>query len=261
VNADLEAIYEQLRARDPDDLLEAIFDLRRLLPEIAPEQRGEVASALSSIFFIDTNDRPDLAPAVEQAIKLVAALGTELISQHLEEMKGVDFKALFCFARVLSRIGPEAIQPVLAECEASDDPHLLVGAIYALSKIRHDSLIQILPLLLTHCTSPDPELRGTAMRALGKLVEHVSPHVFSASQSQEIFAALSAGTTDSKPDIRAKGVRGLGKMADRGLLTGQQTSAVKDRLEQILGRHDQYQWDVAFVVRSEAEEALENLRA
>lgn len=251
--------FKGLRARDPDDVLEAVFDIRRLLPEIGPEQGAEVAQALERLFYIDTNDRPDLAPAVEQAIKLAASLGPELIPQHLEAMRGVDFKALMCFARILSIIGADAVAPILDTCAKTEDPHLLVGAIYALAKIRDDSLIRALPLLLTHGANADPEIRGVAIRALGKIVENVSATLFGEEERRRIHSILMTATTDMKPDIRAKAVRSLGKLAERRMLDPESLAAARKRLAQIIGQHDRYGWDPAFIVRSEAEEALERL--
>ncbi len=65
-------------------------------------------------------------------------------------------------------------------------------------------------------------------------------------------------TRDSRPGIRATGVRGLGKMEGRGLLDPKTREKTHERIRQVLGRHETYSWDTAYIVRREAEEALEH---
>jgi hypothetical protein len=255
----LDPIYRRLRGDDPDEVMEAVFDLKKTLPDLDRGLDEEVASALASLFYIDTNDRPDLRGVVDQAIHVVAAMGPELIPHHLDEMKGTDFKALLCYGRVLSEIGSEAVDPVLQALKESEDPNLIVGAIYGLSKITHDSAVRAIPAILEICDHPDGEVRDTAVRAVGKLALLVEKEQFSSEERTAMYDSLVRATTDKEPGVRAKGVRGLGVMARTGLLNEEQKSAAEARVRQIVGQHDHYHWDRAFIVRREAEEALEHL--
>ena len=255
MSTDLTGLYERLQATASDELLAAIIDVRRAVSEMDPEQRAEAASALATLFYIDPSDRPDLEPVVDQAIKAVVALGPELIPHHLDEMRGVDFQAMFRYAKMLAHFGEDAVDSIVNTLEGADDPHMIAGGIYALSKIRDTSRVKALPLILEHCEATDGELRSGAVRALGKYVEHLPPDSLSNEQRCSMFDALHRATTDLQPVIRAKAVRGLGKMGRIGVLNKAQTAKARERIEEILGDRDAEQWDRAFVVRREANEA------
>jgi hypothetical protein len=252
----LEEIEQKLRAQDPHTILETLIELNRSIPKLDPDARERLASAVTSLFYIDTVDMPEFTTVVDMGVKVVAAMGPELIPYHLQEMQGTDFKALLCFARVLAALGTDSINPIVEACEGSEETHLLVGAIYALSKIRDASVLKGFPLIVGLCKSPEKELRDTAVRALGKLVQHLPPSCFTPDQTEKAFEALMSATHDSSPGIRAKGVRGLGKMESRGLLNTQNREGTQERIRQVLGRHETYSWDTAYIVRREAEEAL-----
>jgi HEAT repeat protein len=259
VSTDLTGLYERLQATASDELLAAIIDVRRAIPEMSHEQKAEAASALATLFYVDPSDRPDLEPVVQQAMKAVVAMGPELIPHHLDEMRGVDFQAMFRYAQMLAEFGEQAVDSIVATLEGTDDPHTIAGGIYALSKVRDPSRVRALPLILQHCEAEDAELRAGAVRALGKYVEHLPPDALNNAQRCSMFDALTKATTDVQPVIRAKAIRGLGKMARVGVLNKAQTSRVAERVEEILGNRDSEQWDRAFVVRREANEAREYL--
>jgi len=254
----IDAIFEKLRGHDAHTILEGLIELNRSIPKLDSDTRKKLASAVSSLFYIDTVDMPEFTTVVDMAVKVVAGMGPELIPYHLQEMQGTDFKALLCYARVLAALGTDSINPIVEACERSEENHLLVGAIYALSKIRDESVLKGFPLIVGLCENPAKEVRDTAVRALGKLVQHLPPSCFSPDQRNKAFEALMGATHDSSPGIRAKGVRGLGKMEGRGLLDPQTREKTHERIRQVLGRHENYSWDTAYIVRREAEEALEH---
>ncbi|MDQ7087341.1 MAG: hypothetical protein Q9Q13_05540 [Acidobacteriota bacterium] len=256
--AELETLYRQLRAYGADEVLEALFALRRLVPDLEPQERSEAAAAVASLFYLDVQDRPEMATVVDQAIRLLHSMGPDLIPLHMEEMRGSDFKALFCFARVLALFGSEAVTPIIDACRGSDDSHLLVGGIYALTKIRDRSILQGLDLVLELTGHGDSEVRDTAVRALGKFVERFGKQ-FDTSAAERSYTRLMAASVDPLPAIRAKAVRGLGKMAAAGILSSDQRARVQSRLDQVLGQSSEMGWDQAFIVRREAAEAAEHL--
>jgi len=254
---DMETIQERLRAQAPRPNLETLIDLNRPIPRLDSEARKTLASTVSSLFYIDTVDLPDFSTVVDLAVKVVAGMGPGLIPYHLQEMQGTDFKALLCFSRVLAALGTDSINPIVETCKGSAEKHLLVGAVYALSKIRDESVLTGFPLIVGLCGNVSKEVRDTAVRALGKLIEHLPPSCFSADQRERAFETLMAATCDSSPGIRAKGVRGLGKMENRGLLNPAMRERTQRRIRQVLGRQETNVWDTAYIVRREAQEALE----
>ena len=61
---------------------------------------------------------------------------------------------------------------------------------------------------------------------------------------------------DTNSGIRSKVVRSLGKMAKYGHFNIQERERFKKLCSNILGKDDDFDWDRAYVVRKEAEEAL-----
>ena len=72
----------------------------------------------------------------------------------------------------------------------------------------------------------------------------------------EIYDALFRALDDKHAAVRAKAVRSLGKLALAGYLAGEQEEKLKTALRRMLGEGDAYDWDRAYIVRREAEEAL-----
>lgn len=259
VSNEMRELFDRLGSTASDELLAAIIDIRRLIPEMTTEQKGEAAAALASLFYVDPNDRPDLEPIVDQAVRAVVALGPELIPAHLDEMRAADFLALVRYAQVLAQFGEEAVDRILETARGSSDPHLLLGAVYALSKIRDVSRFKALDFVIEHCRSDDADLRQGAVRAAGKFVEHLPGDALGVDQRKALFEALAGATNDLQPAVRAKGIRGIGKMARERLLDDAQRGRALERVEGILGERDPEQWDRAFIVRREANEAREYL--
>jgi hypothetical protein len=144
-NIQIDAIFEKLRCHDAHTILEALIELNRSIPKLDSDTRKNLASAVTSLFYIDTVDMPEFTTVVDMAVKVVAGMGSELIPYHLQEMQGTDFKALLCYARVLAALGTDSINPIVEACEGSEENHLLVGGIYALSKIRDESVLKGFP--------------------------------------------------------------------------------------------------------------------
>jgi hypothetical protein len=59
--------------------------------------------------------------------------------------------------------------------------------------------------------------------------------------------------------VRAKAVRSLGKLVRAAYLAPAQEERVRLAVLRILGRDEAHEWDRAFIVRREAEEALQHL--
>ena len=82
-----------------------------------------------------------------------------------------------------------------------------------------------------------------------------------ADRRNEIVEALFRTLADFQPAVRAKAVRSLGKMLRGGYLTSDQAQRLSTAVLRILGRDAAYEWDRAYIVRREAEEALRHLEA
>jgi HEAT repeat protein len=177
----------------------------------------------------------------------------------LAELEDGDMKAQLTVGHALGRIGADAIKPLLAEYAASEDTSRHTFILYALGKIKSPAIIQALPLALAAVNAPDHELRDTATRAVGKFSESMRPADLSEETVKEMFAKLKVNLGDVSPGIRAKAARSLGKLAKFGLLKEPERADLKAAFQRLLGQDENYEWDRAYIVRREAEEALQYL--
>jgi hypothetical protein len=100
------------------------------------------------------------------------------------------------------------------------------------------------------------ELRDTATRAIGKFVEYIPAGQLPDDIRNAFMSQLERNLGDDSPGIRAKAARSLGKLARYGHLTRDQRAGLKLRLQRVLGQDEGYEWDRAYIVRKEAQEAL-----
>jgi HEAT repeat protein len=159
-------------------------------------------------------------------------------------------------AQALGRMGAEAIRPLMTEyASACPEAGCRAFVLYAMGKIKSPQIVEAAPIALEAAGAPDLELRDSATRAIGKFAESIPPRGMSADLRNALVERLSANLADASPGIRAKAVRSLGKLAKHGHLTKAQRSQLGRTLRRILGEDGRFEWDRAYVVRKEAQEA------
>jgi HEAT repeat protein len=252
-------IRELLASAEPDELREGLALVKEEIARKGSEESRPLFEAVSTIFYIDPLDRPDLVPALDEAVSLVVGFGDWVIPVLIRQLEDGDFKAQMAVAHALGRIGADAIAPLLEEYRASTDPGLRQFVLYTLSKIKSPMIVQAGEIACDAARSEDRELRDTAMRTIGKLAEPIPPADLPAETRQAFVSALRSGLADSNAGIRAKAVRSLGKLARFGHLDAAESAQLRSTLEALLGRDDRFEWDRAYLVRKEAEEALGHL--
>jgi len=128
-----------------------------------------------------------------------------------------------------------------------------------LGKIKDPKVLETLPVLFEALDDPDPEVRDTAARAIGKMCEHLNPDLVSEEIRREMFERLLAKVSDRFAHVRSKAIRSLGKMARFGLLGDDRKARLGTILKRVLGEDEAGNWDLAYIVRAEAEKAKEHL--
>jgi len=257
----LPAALEALRGDRVDEIDEGVRFLHERLPGLGEAELRSATEALCTLFYVDTQDRPDLQPSLERAVSALASVGRRVVSHLLELMKGSDLKSHFYLARTLGVIGRPAL-PALRRFIATEDDHYSRSfALFAVGKIRDPEVSDALPEVTGSLMHPDKEVRDSAARALGKITEHVPAELVSEGRRAEMFEALFRALGDVHSAVRAKAVRSLGKMARAGYLTSEHEDRVRAAVLRILGRDEAYEWDRAYIVRQEAAEALAQLEA
>jgi HEAT repeat protein len=225
--------------------------------KIGSSEAKPIFEMVQALFYIDTLDHPELVPILDEAVNLAARLGSSIIPILMEHLNAGDLKAQWAIAHVLGRIGADAIKPMMMAYASATDPTLRAFILYALGKIKSPKIIQAAALPLEAAQSTNLELRDTATRALGKLAEAIPAGVLSGELRQLFVDRLEANMSDANVTVRAKAVRSLGKLARYKHLGRLECTKLKEACRHILGDDDAGEWDRAYIVRKEAEEAIQ----
>jgi HEAT repeat protein len=251
--------FQKLRAADGYEVVEGLEEIDREIDRLRGKDLNEAILAVSTLFYIDLFDRPDLSPALDRAFKILVSLGEKAIPLVLYQIKEADLNAQVHLSRALGQIGKPAIRPLLKQYSGSFDPNVRCSCLYALSKIREPEMARVLPKVIEAMDDSNGDVRDTATRTLGKLVEHLDPQRISQLVRNRMFKAVVRNLSDLNSGIRAKAVRSIGKMAKFGFLGSKEKSTAKKAMGRILGLDEAFDWDRAYVVRMEAEEAIKHL--
>lgn len=255
----LDDLLSRLQSPDAGELIRTIQEIREIVPSLDEGQTRRAVEAVCGLFYIDLYDRSDLQPAVDSAEEALAALGDPVIPILIRLMEGSDAKSHFYLARTLGRIGGPAIPHLRRMIATSEDPYERAFALYAVGKVRDEAVHEALPEAVGSMMHPDKEVRDSAARTLGKILEQVEPGKLSERRRGEVFEALVRGLADVQPAVRAKSIRSLGKMADLRHLDPEQARTLHTMLTALVTRGETADWDRAYIVRREAHEALSHL--
>lgn len=248
-----------LKSTNPDEVQEG---LRLAEIEISKMGTGEARSLfemISALFYIDTLDHPELAAILDKAINLTSRFGPWIIPILINNLDEGDIKAQWAAAHVLGRIGENAIRPLMEEYASKNSPSLRPFILYAMGKIKSPNIVQVVPMAIDAARSTNLELRDTACRAIGKIMESVPPGALSEELRHSVLDCLYDSLSVANPSVRSKAIRSLGKMARYGHLIESEYERLKTVCHRIAGDDGNHDWDNAFVVRKEAEEALANM--
>ncbi|MBZ5534760.1 MAG: hypothetical protein LAO31_02300 [Acidobacteriia bacterium] len=245
-----------LMSTKPGELRQGLELVKSQIAQISPDEAKPLFEMVSAIFYIDPLDHPELVPILDEAATLVAGFGKWVIPVLVGNLDAGDLKVQVAIAHALGRIGVNAIMPLMTVYQTSDDPARRTFVLYALGKIKSPEIVQASRLALEAAQSPDRELRDTATRVIGKFAESIPPSHLSEDLRQEFVAKLQTNLADPSPGIRAKAVRSLGKLARYGHLMALEREKLKTLCHLLLGIDGNFDWDRAYIVRKEAEEAL-----
>lgn len=254
------AVKALLASSDAGDLRKGLALAREEIARVGAREARPLFEIVSSVFYIDPLDRPDLVPVLDEAVSLVAGFGDWVIPALVDHLEAGDVKAQLAAGQALGRIGAEAIAPLLAKYDAVADPSVRPFVLYALGKIGSPRVAEAVPLMLRAARSEDVETRDTATRALGRMAESIPAGGLPDGLRRELVERLHALLADAKVGVRSKAVRSLGKLAKAGHLTAAERETLAAACRRLLGQDEAFEWDRAYVVRREAEETLLHTR-
>jgi len=249
-------VEELLASGDPEKVREGLDLIKVEIAEVGAENAGHMYGPLTTFFYIDPLDNPELKPMLDEALALVVGCGRCVIPVLLEQLDDSDLKAQIAAANALGRIGADAIDPLMRAYAETDDPGRKAFIVYALGHIRSSQIVRALEVGLDAASSEDRNLRDTGTRAIGRMVEKIPREKVDEELLGRMVEILRRNLGDPNPGIRAKAVRSLGKMAQRGYLEDEMCAWLHRVLFRILGEDEANDWDRAYIVRREAREAL-----
>ncbi len=248
-----------LSSTKPQELRQGLQLAGEELSALDADAARPLYEMISTVFYIDPLDRPELVPVIDEAATLVARFSDKFMPVLIQNLDAGDLKAQLAIAHALGRMGTQAIGPLLAEYASSTDPERRAFILYALGKIKEPQIVQAAPAAIESAQSSDRELRDTATRAIGKFAESIPPSQLPEEMRHGFIKTLRENLAGPNPSIRAKAVRSLGKLAKHAHLVAAERAELKATLDLILGEDGQFDWDRAFVVRKEAKEAREHV--
>ena len=251
-----DSLKKLLASTRPEEIRQGLELVKKEISQATSAKRESLLEMLSALFYIDPLDEPDLVPLVDEAISIVAQFGVSIIPLLVQKLDAGDMKAQIAVAHALGRIGADAVKPLMLEYESSEDPARRSFILYALGKIKSPKVVAAFSLALEAAQSASLELRDTATRALGKFAESVPPSQLPEQDRRLCVERLQKNLADTNPGIRSKAVRSLGKFAKYKHLSMDERRQLKSTCLLILGKDENFEWDRAYVVRKEAEEAL-----
>ncbi len=252
--------YKQLSSADPKTILKGLAEIDHILDQgVDREDKLLIFDAVTSLFYIDPFDRPELRAAIEKAMHTVAKMGPSVIPWIIDRVRHTDIKAELTFARSCGLMDETAIQPLIEVLQNEDQPEAKAFALYALGKIKSPAVRKALPVILKAVESPTRELEDTAVRALGKICESMRSEDLATGTREKIFEALIKKLNHSNAVIRAKALRSLGKLIRFGLANAVQTSQIVNSAKSLLGLDEDRQLDPAYLVRREAQGILDQM--
>jgi HEAT repeat protein len=258
-NETIQTIFHGLKSRQPVELTTACYSVIDYSHNFTPDQVHEVTSALISLFYLDPTDKPEMRTVIDSAVDAIVSLGPDAIDVLIEDLTDADLKANLLISRALAHMGKPASSALIDKFKHSHDPIQRTFALFAMSKMDDPALIEVFPEIIATLDDNHAELRDTAARSIGKIVETFGCSEMSPADIQLAFNKLMLKVADTHPGTRSKAIRSIGKMAKTQCLSDQQKSSAISSMEAILGLDGQHNWDRAFNVRREAEEAYYNL--
>ena len=248
-----------LGSPEANKIHQGLLMIREELPSIDEESARSLFEMVSVLFHVDLFDHPDQVGVVDEAISLVADFGEEVIPYLLNDLDAGDMKAQLAIGHAIGRVGEPALEPLLESYKCEESEECRIFLVYALGKIQSPQVLEAFEDVLKAANSDNLELRDTAIRALGRFVQHIKSEDLPVGFKESMLKAVQTNLADVSAGVRAKAIRSYGKLARYGHLDQEEKAKLRKTCELLLGIDDQYDWDRAYIVRKEAQEALDCL--
>lgn len=253
--------FAKLADSDKNVVLQGIKEIEASLPRLKGRKYKEALDSLASLFYIDTFEKPDLQVVIDRVFEVYDKYKTKTIPFLLSYTRESDVKFQLNIARALGKIGKPSVNPILLKLNKSREPAEKSFLLYSLGKIKDPAVIKAIPIVLKGLKDRNVEVRDSATRTFGKIFEVTPSSKINMKHKNLIYENLKKMLSDESSGVRSKAIRSLGKMARYGYLDKEKKEEVKKIAQRILGFDESYNWDIAYIVRREAQEVCNFLTA
>jgi ferredoxin--NADP+ reductase len=224
--------------------------------DFTPEEKTSLAEAIVSLFYQDHADDPDLGVIIARSEKTLASLGGDVTGVLLAQLAEADAESAEHFARAIGFIGASAVDPLLSAMDAkADDDYAQINMMMAVGNFRDPVIFKALPKVIKHAGAKNHQLKAAALYCIGRMFNRLPYGNASTADRSAMFDSLFKGLSDPSPLVRRHAVRALGKGSRNSYFTPEQVDKTHKAFRAILGT-DNFNWDRAFIVRTEAEKQL-----
>ena len=255
----LDAIYNGLRSDGKDTLMGACKLAGEKVHDMDMGQLRTIADALVGQFYLDVDKNMDYVEVIECASDALTKMGADTVSILIDGLTDTDLQADFQIAKTLGRIGAPAIAVLKDRFRHDSDPFNRGLALLALSKIDDPGLMDIFDEVVSAMDHENQELKAMAVAALGTIIECIGGKCLTPDTACYAFDRLMAKIPDPHANTRANAVRAIGLLGKMGYLKDDRRSQAIRTFDSVLGTDRKHQWDRAFIVRKNAEEAYKYL--
>ena len=222
------------------------------------EEKLALSGALVSIFYHfqhgDTIRTMRVATRIEN---IMAGFGPDIVPFLFNEIIEADGESAIYLGKTLAKIGKEGSDYLIEHWnEYTGDESALINLTQVLSYYHFSDVEGAIPFIINPDNRKNHRLTSMELFTLGRLIEKSDGAKIDAELIDKIFDHSFIFLSNTKHMLRKNAVRALGKMWRKNLISPAQTKKVHCAFMSITGADGQYNWDDAFIVRSEAEEFL-----
>lgn len=251
----INSIIADISSQNTDQLKAALAEVSTL-SDLSSEEKRELAAALSTTFYRDHAGDEELARLIDQSESVLASLGPEVAEWMIEQLVEADAESAEHFAGALGQIGAPVVDLLRSWFDTSrSDDYARINLLLAAGRFTDPAIARILPEALRCTESTNKQVKSAAFYCVGRIFKRIPSEVVGDADRSMLFDTLFAGLSDPSPLVRRHAVRAIGKGVRNSYFAPEQVEKSHNAFRAILGM-DHFDWDDAFIVRSEAEYQL-----
>jgi len=251
----IHSIAAKISSQNTEQLKAALAEVAKL-SDLSSEEKRELAAALSTSFYRDHAGDEELAQLIDRSESILAAQGAEIAEWMIEQLVEADAESAEHFAGALGQMGAPVVDLLHSWFDTSrNDDYAQINLLLAAGRFTDPAIARVLPEALRCAGSANKQVKSAAFYCIGRVFARIPPATVGDADRSMLFDTLFAGLSDPSPLVRRHAVRAIGKGVRNNYFTPEQVEKSHNAFRTILGM-DHFDWDNAYIVRSEAEYQL-----